>query len=211
MNGTYASSSSSITYPQYPLPSVSNFGTSLPSNTNPFVSPPPTASINPKLSRRHSDYIDQSEQAVSGFNKRASIDYPDISSQHVVRPPPVAATAERHDLRRSGHMTSLSTSEPPRIPVIGSEYPVVYWQDMQVATSGLKNLGNTCYMNSTMQCLSATVPFARFFTGKLVLLLEYYLILVYDFITNYRLARYRWSMEECCELCESTRDKGKID
>lgn len=36
---------------------------------------------------------------------------------------------------------------------------------MQIVTVGLKNLGNTCYMNATIQCLSATVPFARFFTG----------------------------------------------
>ena len=33
--------------------------------------------------------------------------------------------------------------------------------------AGLSNLGNTCYMNAPIQCLSATVPFARFFTGKL--------------------------------------------
>lgn len=169
MNGSLASSSSSITYPQYPLPSTSNFGTFLPSNNNPFVSPPPTASINPKITRRHSDYIDQSEQAVSSFNKRSSIDYPDITLQHVIRPPPAATTSvsERQDPRRSnvsGHRTSMSTNEPPRPPTIESDYPVVYWPDMQVSTSGLKNLGNTCYMNSTMQCLSATVPFSRFFT-----------------------------------------------
>lgn len=34
-----------------------------------------------------------------------------------------------------------------------------------IGISGLKNLGNTCYMNSTIQCLSAAIPFARYFTG----------------------------------------------
>ena len=41
---------------------------------------------------------------------------------------------------------------------------------MQIGTSGLKNLGNTCYMNAPIQCLSATVPFARFFTGRFMIL-----------------------------------------
>lgn len=35
-----------------------------------------------------------------------------------------------------------------------------------IGLTGLKNLGNTCYMNSTIQCLSATIPFARYFIGQ---------------------------------------------
>jgi ubiquitin carboxyl-terminal hydrolase 8 len=54
----------------------------------------------------------------------------------------------------------------PKPPRINSDYPVTYWADVQVGLSGLKNLGNTCYMNAPIQCLSATVPFARFFTGE---------------------------------------------
>ncbi|KAJ7792728.1 hypothetical protein B0H14DRAFT_3562500 [Mycena olivaceomarginata] len=49
---------------------------------------------------------------------------------------------------------------PPRIP---SDYTPTYWSD----TSGLKNLGNTCYMNAPIQCLSATLPFASFRDGDL--------------------------------------------
>ncbi|EJC99956.1 cysteine proteinase [Fomitiporia mediterranea MF3/22] len=173
INGAHAASASasspSISYPQFPRTS-SNFGTSLPANANQagIVSPPPTASINPSFSRRRSDYIDQSEQAVSTFASRPSIDYPDLSAQHVVRPPPVAATppSERQDQRRAsahGARQSLATLDGPRPPTINSEYPVSYWLDSSLMTAGLKNLGNTCYMNSTIQCLSATVPFARFF------------------------------------------------
>jgi len=34
--------------------------------------------------------------------------------------------------------------------------------EVRVGMTGLKNVGNSCYMNSTLQCLSATIPLARF-------------------------------------------------
>lgn len=36
-----------------------------------------------------------------------------------------------------------------------------------IGGTGLKNLGNTCYMNSIIQCLSGTIPFARYFISGL--------------------------------------------
>ncbi|KAJ7931675.1 cysteine proteinase [Mycena leptocephala] len=73
--------SSSITYPSF-APRMS------PSSTGPPVSPPsiaspPLASINPSLSRRRSDYVDQSAEAVSSLHQRPPVDYP---SQHIIRP-----------------------------------------------------------------------------------------------------------------------------
>ncbi|THV02554.1 hypothetical protein K435DRAFT_345687 [Dendrothele bispora CBS 962.96] len=137
------------------------------------ITSPPQASINPSLSRRRSDYIDQSQEALSGLqHARSPIEYPELSlsSQHILRPPPAAASnslVERQSARQSSlpptglNGTALAPPVPPRIP---SDWPVRYWPDSPIGTSGLKNLGNTCYMNAPIQCLSATAPFARFFT-----------------------------------------------
>ncbi|KAF8507957.1 hypothetical protein BU17DRAFT_56970 [Hysterangium stoloniferum] len=148
-------------------PSTSSFRQSSGEN---FVSPPPIASINPSpLSRRRSDYADQVHQAYSGLT-HPSIDYPDLSAQYLLRPPPAAASSalERQDQRprnvHHAHPYSPARMTGPVAPTIQSDYPVVYWADLQIGISGLKNLGNTCYMNATIQCLSATFPFSRFFT-----------------------------------------------
>ncbi|PWZ03562.1 hypothetical protein BCV70DRAFT_155655 [Testicularia cyperi] len=34
--------------------------------------------------------------------------------------------------------------------------------EIRIGMTGLKNVGNSCYMNATLQCLSATIPLARF-------------------------------------------------
>lgn len=111
-----------------------------------------------------------------------------------LRPPPVAASSvHERDSRRgvppagaanitngyalpgqppsgsgpgSGALIGGAGGRPPPVPRIEVDWPVPYWAELQVGTSGLKNLGNTCYMNAPVQCLSATVPFARFFTGE---------------------------------------------
>ena len=158
------------------------------------IASPPPASLNPVpfSARRQNDYFDQTRELLSGLNHdhsvhqtpaaggaRGPIDYPEL----MPKPPPLAASSAlgRQDQRprvlqpplagssvspgmshSGGNMNRNGEPKPPRI---NSDYPVTYWTDVMVGLSGLKNLGNTCYMNAPIQCLSATVPFARFFTG----------------------------------------------
>lgn len=196
---SFASNTPPISYPQFPRhiaptsagPTSSGSTTSFMIPTNGQYSSPPTqydiasppqASINPStLSRRRSDFVDQSQEALStsGFDANArptAIDYPQLTSPPpIVRPPPaVASTLERQDNRPRVQQIAPPFSPPvpqmgaPRPPRIQSDIPIKYWTDFNIGTSGLKNLGNTCYMNAPIQCLSATVPFATFFTGAIL-------------------------------------------
>ncbi|KAG7445123.1 cysteine proteinase [Guyanagaster necrorhizus] len=146
----------------------------------PDIASPPLASINSSLSRRRSDYIDQTQEALAGLHdsQLGPIDYPELTTARpLIRPPPAAASSalDRQDNRprisrqQSFPSPPASLTSQTGVAVQSPSLPahtnsLSYWSDVEIGMSGLKNLGNTCYMNAPIQCLSATVPFARFFT-----------------------------------------------
>lgn len=119
--------------------SLSSYNTSTP------IAPPPQASIHPGPgARRRSDYVEQHNQAYSGYQShhtRPSIDYPQAHALAQVPQPPPAAQghhSERYDTRpsvvRSGSIRGLDL-----VAREGDDVP--YWNDISLGLTGLKNLG----------------------------------------------------------------------
>ena len=85
--------------------------------------------------------------------------YPDITSLSTPRmsgptPPPAARTPMPASLMAGPSIMSRSHSmAPPSFPVP---------RDVRIGLTGLCNFGQTCYMNATIQCLSATMLLAQY-------------------------------------------------
>jgi len=118
------------------------------SNSSNRISPP---------QRRQSTFIDH---PFHGFTE--------VKDPEFQPPTPTKKSEAAFDIRNNvplpsstGRDDEMPNSVQSRIPSIGSQISQV--GSVSAGMTGLKNLGNTCYMNSVLQCMSATVPLARYF------------------------------------------------
>ncbi|GAA5935570.1 hypothetical protein JCM1841_004431 [Sporobolomyces salmonicolor] len=172
--------------PSYPQPHLNGYRPPASSDTGSPIAVPRTRSDMPDLSAYARGSIDYGRSSFD-YN-RPPIDYPQLHSRPPpptnsatrppTRPPPVpfyspayspvsAVPLTRPPLAKPAPMRSNSSFSSMHLPSYSSahsQFPTnMSFDDNIIGLSGLKNLGNTCYMNSTIQCLSAAIPFARYF------------------------------------------------
>ncbi|KAG6908896.1 hypothetical protein DXG01_002874 [Tephrocybe rancida] len=147
---------------------ASNFASAQGQFSYPTLTPLPSAApIEPsQLSRKRTDYDDPSQDAVSDLRMRTQIAYPTLSNPPILQPPPPVASSalERQDTRPRPASVPAAFSAPQVLRMqSNTAFRVQYWSQSLSPVCGLENLGNTCYMNATLQCLYATAPFMSFF------------------------------------------------
>jgi len=116
-----------------------------------LTSPPLEQTLPLTRSRRTSTFIDH---PFHGFTEVTDPAYSAPATP--TKRPPISRSASP-----AKTAPEQSAQERRQIPSIGSQ--ISQMGSVSVGMTGLKNLGNTCYMNAILQCMSATTPLARYF------------------------------------------------
>ncbi|PWA01967.1 hypothetical protein BB558_001902 [Smittium angustum] len=78
---------------------------------------------------------------------------------------PINASSSHTSLQTSAHATTHSHALPRSI-TYSQIHIQVGWKQIRRIGSGLNNLGNTCFLNSVLQCLTYTSSLAEYFLTK---------------------------------------------
>ncbi|GAA6027384.1 hypothetical protein JCM8097_007815 [Rhodosporidiobolus ruineniae] len=174
----FAAVSPHTSRPSYPQPSLPTLPSGSPSMPRTRAEHGDLYAAGQGLSSSLSSSYGHGDYSRSSFDyARPSIDYPQLQpratpptiSQGTRPPPPVPPTLARPPPVKPAPVRSNSSFSSLPLAHYSpqhSRFPTsMSFEEGVIGLTGLKNLGNTCYMNSTIQCLSAAIPFAKYFTG----------------------------------------------
>lgn len=95
----------------------------------------------------------------------------DKEFNHMDNPPALPPTVTRHSILRRTDDTPLSPTQRASNYNNLQEAVKLNFAEarggapVSLGITGLRNLGNTCFLNSSLQCLSATIPLTDYFLG----------------------------------------------